>query len=104
LEAFDVGIGIPQRLTTLDTKDVCITPRAVLGFHSAFIEGPDGSEVFARNGTIAMWHEYPKAIRAMIKAKGWDGVTAHPDILWIDHDELPAIYPDCTPHQLAQNW
>ena len=49
-----------------------------------------------------MWHEYPKAIRAMIKAKGWDGVTAHPDILWIDHDELAAIYPDCTPHQLAQ--
>jgi hypothetical protein len=87
-------------VTSLPPSKVCITSRAELGFHSAFVDD-DGRKVFSPDGTSIIWHEYPKAIRDMLTAKGWDGTSPQETLIWLDHDDLAAIYPDCSAEQLA---
>ena len=55
-------------VTSLSPSKVCI--RAELSFHSAFVETDDGRKMFSPDGTSVIWHEYPKAIRDMLKGQG----------------------------------
>jgi hypothetical protein len=74
---------------------VCITTYARLGFHSAFNYMDDGSEEFAPEATAWMWRMYPPKVRALLRANGWSGPTEHPDLIWIDADDLLSIYKPC---------
>jgi hypothetical protein len=78
----------------IDNEDVCITPRAILGFHSA----SHGSE-FSPDGTGLLWHQYPKVVRDFLISKGWDGTTAHPELIWMDNETLRTIYKTCPTHR-----
>jgi hypothetical protein len=71
---------------------ICITPRARLGFHSAYELLPF---FYSRTGTQYMRQYWPPAILKLLAARGWDGSTPHPDIIWIDYLDLHQIYPDC---------
>jgi hypothetical protein len=88
-------------VTSLPPSKVCITPRAELAFHSAFVLDDDGSKHFSPDGTSIIWHEYPKVIRDMLTAKGWDRTQPQENMIWLDHDDLAAIYPDCSAKRLA---
>jgi hypothetical protein len=61
----------------------------------------DGSKHFSPDGTSIIWHEYPKVIRDMQTAKGWDRTQPQENMIWLDHDDLAAIYPDCSAKRLA---
>ena len=37
----------------------------------------------------------------MLTAKGWDGTQPQETIIWLDHDDLAAIYPGCSAKQQA---
>jgi hypothetical protein len=90
-------------VTIIDPAKVCITPRAALAFHSAADINPDGTETYDSDATQIVWHEYPKVIKDLVSAKGWDGSTEHPHLVWLDHDDLSTVYQDCTPDQVAHN-
>lgn len=81
----------------VDDNRVCITPRARLAFHSAWFEGEDGKPQFAAEATKLIFTMYPEKVRELLRTKGWDGNTEHPDLIWIEGAELQSIYKDCTP-------
>ena len=78
-------------VTMLPREKICVTPAAVLGFHSAYT----GHGSFSSQSTGVMWFLYPRAVRELIKAKGWDGLSEHTDFVFVEHDELRRLYRDC---------
>lgn len=64
---------------------VCAAPSARLGFHSASW-GAGGP--FSAPGTALMWRIYPERVRALIRRRGWDGQSAHPDLIFISGEAL----------------
>lgn len=62
-------------------KQVCVQRGATLGFHSAWI-WPGGE--YSASYTRLMWRHYPEDVRAMLRKRGWNGRTAHPDVISID--------------------
>lgn len=76
------GLVAPER--------VCITPRAFLGFHSASAGGE-----YSEDGTQLLWNIYPIEIQEFLKAKGWDGTTAHPALIFMTNSEMRKIYRAC---------
>lgn len=79
------------------SERVCVTPRAVLGFHSAFFADPrTGKNLgFSELGTRKIWLTYPPKVRELLKQHGWDGTTAHTKIIPIQGDELHELYAPC---------
>ncbi len=72
------------------SANYCATPRAVLGFHSAYygfwiFKWPDPVD------TAYLWSAYPKKVRDWINSKG--GLT--PDIKLLKGDELLATVKMC---------
>lgn len=57
-----LGIVPPDR--------VCVTPRAILGFHAAWVPGTDGRPIPSNAGTRRMWQLYPSQIRRWLASKG----------------------------------
>jgi hypothetical protein len=57
-----LGIVPPER--------VCVTPRARLGFHAAWVPDMDGRPLTSPEGTAAMWGFYPDVVRKWINSKG----------------------------------
>jgi hypothetical protein len=85
-------------VTSMPADRVCITPSAVLGFHSAFeINRRTGETRFDSQSTGVIWHMFSKAARALVEAKGWDGLTEHPDFVFVEFEELKTIYKECDP-------
>lgn len=84
-------------LGTLSPASLCVTPRARFGFHSAWSPDAKGNPVFSKEGTARVWQTYPPKLRAIITAHGWNGKTAHPDLLWIEGSELGSVVRSCTP-------
>ena len=71
---------------------ICVTPRAVLGFHAArLIDLRSGEEYSAAEATRVVAEAYPAAIRAWIRRHG--GLTARP--IFLHGRELAALYPAC---------
>lgn len=85
-------------------QQVCVTPYARLGFHSAWTQGEDGEEKFAREATRLEWSIFPEAVREMMRKHGWSsGDVPHPGLIFIEGAELRTLYRDCTPEDLAAN-
>jgi hypothetical protein len=69
---------------------ICVTPRAVLGFHAAWNNSRYGKQIHHK-GSNQLMEIYPPAIRQWIASKG--GLT--PDYIYLRGSELAAMYKPC---------
>jgi hypothetical protein len=77
---------------------VCVTRRAVLGFHAAsYFDDASRSLVPTRKGTALIMHLYPPEIRGWIERHG--GLSPH--ILSMRGKELTALYDICPEEQVG---
>ena len=85
LSACTLVLGIVPR------SRICVTRRAMLGFHAAWMPGPQGRPMTSASGTQALWDLYPQNVRRWINARG--GLT--PKMKFLRGAELLAMYPEC---------
>ncbi|MCC6946215.1 MAG: hypothetical protein IT539_00475 [Bradyrhizobiaceae bacterium] len=78
-------------LGMLPPDRVCVTRRAVLGFHAAWVPGANGQPIRSESGTSAMWSIYPAHIRRWIANNG--GLT--PKMLMLRGSELTSMVRTC---------
>jgi hypothetical protein len=78
-------------LSTVPRKRICVTSRAVLGFHAPHIISQGGRKYRSSDVTRAMTASYPAGVRAWIKRKG--GLSQKTILL--RGRELAALYPRC---------
>ena len=80
-------------LSTIPRNRVCVTRRAVLGFHAPRWYDPrTGQTTRASEATRVVTASYPPAVRAWIKKRG--GLTQKV-IYLLRGKELAALYPRC---------
>jgi hypothetical protein len=70
---------------------ICATDRGVFGFHSASLNG-----AYADGTTLFLWISYGSRLQGMLRARGWDGLSEHPDPIFISAAQ---IVPRCDPDQ-----
>jgi hypothetical protein len=86
-------------ITGLFPRDqVCVTPRAILGFHSAF----DEKGGFASEGTRLFWQILSADVKDLLRAKGWNGDTEHPDFIYLTYSEIKSLFRECSPADMAE--
>jgi hypothetical protein len=79
-------------LSTIPRSRICVTPRAVLGFHAARWVDRSGRVYSAAAETRVVTDSYPAGVRAWIKRNG--GLTDRP--IYLRGRELAALYPRCS--------
>ena len=70
---------------------ICVTPKAVLGFHAAWRPGFLGLKILNSPATRTLWSFYPPAIRQWITRNGGLGS----EMLYLSGPELFAMYREC---------
>jgi len=70
---------------------LCVTPRARLGFHSAWRPDEAGRPVVSRDGTQLLMTVYPQSVRNWIARRG--GLSPH--MMYLTGRELASMYPAC---------
>jgi len=85
LSACTLVLGIVPR------DRICVTRRAMLGFHAAWMPGPEGKPVPSSAGTQALWELYPQHVKRWISSRG--GLSAK--MMFLRGKELSAMYPEC---------
>jgi hypothetical protein len=70
---------------------ICVTRRAVLGFHAAKSIDRRGRTYAEPEASELVLEAYPSAVRGWIRRRG--GLTSH--LLLLRGHELSAIYPTC---------
>lgn len=78
-------------LGMLPRDQVCVTPNAVLGFHSAWNFDDAGRRVTSVSGTQSLIDIYPPRIRSWIARRG--GLSPH--MKFLRGHELASMYPLC---------
>jgi hypothetical protein len=78
-------------LSTVPRKRICVTSRAVLGFHAPFLIDEKGRKLRSREITQVVNAAYPAHVRTWIKRHG--GLTQKTILL--RGRELNALYPRC---------
>lgn len=78
-------------LSTIPRKRICVTSRAVLGFHAPYLVDKNGHTFRKRELTQAMAATYPPNVRAWIKKNG--GLSRN--VILLKGRELTALYPRC---------
>ena len=79
-------------LSTIPRNRICVTRRAVLGFHAPRLFDPrTGYTARAPEATRAVTASYPAGVRSWIKRRG--GLTQK--IIYLRGKELAALYPRC---------
>jgi hypothetical protein len=78
-------------LSSVPRKRICVTSRAVLGFHAPFLVDERGRKFRSREITQAVNAAYPANVRAWIKRNG--GLT--PKTILLKGRELNALVPRC---------
>ncbi len=78
-------------LGTVPRQQICVTPRAVLEFHTAWDPAPDGGQIADSAGNRILWSHYPTAIRRWISRHG--GLRSQ--TIYLRGPELAAMYPSC---------
>ena len=79
-------------LSTIPRNRICVTPKAVLGFHSPRWIDREGRHYSATAETRLVAATYPAPVRAWIKRHG--GLTSKP--IFLRGRELAAMFPRCT--------
>jgi hypothetical protein len=77
-------------LGVIPRNRICVTPRAVLAFHSAWTPTSEGEQISSA-GNYYLWSNYPPAVRKWIIAHG----GLHTQIIYLSGPELAAMYPRC---------
>jgi hypothetical protein len=85
LSACTLVLGIVPR------SRICVTRRAMLGFHAAWMPGPEGRPVPSTVGTQALWEIYPSNVKRWISARG--GLSSK--MKFLRGRELLNMYPAC---------
>ena len=85
LSACTLVLGIVPR------NRICVTSRARLGFHAAWVPGPNGRPVHSAAGTQALWELYPQHVKRWINSRG--GLSSK--MMFLRGRELTAMYPPC---------
>jgi hypothetical protein len=80
-------------LGKLPKSQVCVTGRATMGFHAAWLPDERGRPVASRAWTSVLWQNYPEEIRRWISRHG--GLT--PRMIYLRGSELTSMYPRCAP-------
>ena len=78
-------------LMTIPTERICVTRRAVLGFHAARSIDRRGRTYAEPEASRAVQEAYPAPVRDWIRRRG--GLTSR--LLLLRGRELAAIYPRC---------
>jgi hypothetical protein len=78
-------------LSTVPSERICVTRRAVLGFHAARSMDRRGRLYAEPEASEAVLEAYPAAVRGWISRRG--GLTSR--LLLLRGRELAAIYPTC---------
>ena len=78
-------------LSTIPRKRVCVTSRAVLGFHAPYLVDKNGRTFRNRDVTRAIGATYPAGVRAWINKNG--GLSQK--VILLKGRELAALYPRC---------
>ncbi|MBI3435143.1 MAG: hypothetical protein HY056_08710 [Proteobacteria bacterium] len=78
-------------LGLLPRERVCVTPRAVFGFHAAWRRDDSGQMVTSNGGTRLLWEIYPVRIRNWLARKG--GLSRK--MLLLRGRDLASIYAPC---------
>ena len=86
LSACTLVLGIVPR------NRICVTRRAMLGFHAAWMPGANGKPVPSAVGTQALWDLYPQNVRKWINSRG--GLSSK--MMFLRGSELAAMYPQCS--------
>ena len=79
-------------LSTIPRNRICVTSRAVLGFHAPIVADQYGRKFHSREITRAINATYPPAVRAWIKHNG--GLTQN--VILLRGRELAKLYPRCS--------
>ena len=79
-------------LSTIPRNRICVTSRAVLGFHAPIEVDQYGRKYHSREITRAINATYPPAVRAWIKHNG--GLKQN--VILLRGRELAALYPLCS--------
>src|SRR5580704_15871904 len=77
-------------LGVIPRNRICVTPRAVLAFHSAWTPTSEGEQISSA-GNFYLWSNYPSDIRKWIIAHG----GLHSQIIYLSGPELTAMYSAC---------
>jgi hypothetical protein len=77
-------------LGVIPRNRICVTPRAVLAFHSAWTPTSEGEQISSA-GNYYLWSNYPAAVRKWIIQHG----GLHTRIIYLSGPELAAMYPAC---------
>ena len=93
LSACTLVLGIVPR------NRICVTRRAMLGFHAAWMPGSNGKPVRSEVGTQALWDLYPQHVRKWISARG--GLSSK--MMFLRGSELVAMYPECRGGEWVSN-
>jgi hypothetical protein len=78
-------------LGVIPRDHLCVTPRARLGFHSAWRPDEAGRPVVSRDGTQLLMTVYPQQVRNWIARRG--GLSPH--MMYLTGRELTSMYPPC---------
>jgi hypothetical protein len=78
-------------LSTVPRSRICVTRRAVLGFHGAWYRDDYGRAVTVPEASAIVLQNYPPAVRDWIRRRG--GLTER--VLLLRGRELAAMYPTC---------
>jgi hypothetical protein len=77
-------------LGVIPRNRICVTPRAVLAFHSAWTPTSEGEQISSA-GNYYLWSNYPPTVRKWIIQHG----GLHARIIYLSGPELAAMYPAC---------
>jgi len=86
-------------LGVIPRDHLCVTPRARLGFHTAWRPDSAGRPVVSRDGTELLMNVYPEPVRAWIARRG--GLS--PRMKYLEGHELTSMYPVCQQSETARN-
>jgi hypothetical protein len=78
-------------VTIIPKERICVTERAVLGFHAGWVNDRNGNRATSVEGTRVLFELYPPTIRSWINNHGGLG----PRMILLRGRELMSIYPLC---------
>ena len=79
-------------LSTIPRNRICVTSRAVLGFHAPIVADQYGRKFHAREITREINATYPPAVRSWIKHNG----GLRQNVILLRGRELAKLYPRCS--------
>lgn len=89
-------------LGLIPQKRICVTPKAMLGFHAAWVPDADDQPITSISGTEALWDIYPPQIHRWITRHG--GLSRK--MIFLYGQQLAKMYRQCLPlppNTLAQS-